>query len=88
MEKIVSNKIRCKKCGDVIESKSEHDFRWCSCKNSAVDGGYDYLRRCYKSTSPQDAFEELSLIEVNGEVMDADAYYKEQKKNRNKDREQ
>lgn len=26
MQKIKKNCIRCKKCGDVIESKSTHDF--------------------------------------------------------------
>lgn len=45
MTKIIHNKIRCKKCGDIIESKSVHDFVWCSCKACAVDGGHDYLRR-------------------------------------------
>ena len=27
--KIIVNKIKCKKCGDVIESKSVHDFKFC-----------------------------------------------------------
>ena len=26
MKKILVNKIRCKKCGDIIESKSVHDY--------------------------------------------------------------
>ena len=29
MEKIKINKIRCKRCGDVIESKTLHDFKFC-----------------------------------------------------------
>ena len=29
--KIIRNAIRCKKCGEVIESKSVHDFKFCSC---------------------------------------------------------
>ena len=45
IEKIECNKIKCKKCGDIIESKSVHDFKWCACKAVAVDGGHDYLRR-------------------------------------------
>ena len=28
MRKILVNKIRCKKCGDIIESKSVHDFNF------------------------------------------------------------
>lgn len=44
--KIITNKIRCKKCGDIIESKTVHDFKFCMCGAIAVDGGHDYLRRC------------------------------------------
>jgi len=44
--KIVVNKIKCKKCGDVIESTYRHDFKDCKCGAVAVDGGTDYLRRC------------------------------------------
>ena len=33
------------KCKDIIESKHVHDFKWCSCKSIAVDGGLEYLRR-------------------------------------------
>lgn len=46
MEKIIVNKIRCKKCGDVIESTNVHDYKFCKCCAVAVDGGHDYLRRC------------------------------------------
>lgn len=42
---IIRNAIRCKKCGDIIESESVHDFKWCKCGAVAVDGGKDYLRR-------------------------------------------
>lgn len=45
MDKIISNKIKCMKCGDIIESEHQHDFKWCSCKSVAVDGGKEYLRR-------------------------------------------
>ena len=44
-KKILVNKIQCKKCKDIIESKHVHDFKWCSCKSIAVDGGLEYLRR-------------------------------------------
>lgn len=53
---IVKNAIRCKHCGDVIESKSVHDYIACSCGACAVDGGRHYLRRC---GNPDDC-EELS----------------------------
>ncbi|WP_423240875.1 DUF7695 domain-containing protein [Faecalibacterium prausnitzii] len=56
MMKIVRNMIRCKKCRDVIESCTVHDFKFCSCGSCAVDGGHEYLRRC---GNPED-WEELS----------------------------
>jgi len=39
MEKkiIKVNKIKCRKCGDIIESTSVHDFKFCSCGACAVD---------------------------------------------------
>ena len=43
--KIVTNKIECKRCGDIIESTYRHDFKDCKCGAVAVDGGKDYLRR-------------------------------------------
>ncbi len=46
MQKILINKIKCKKCGDIIESVSVHDFKFCKCGAVAVDGGHEYLRRC------------------------------------------
>lgn len=58
MKKIIKNAIRCKYCGDTIESTSVHDFKYCSCKSVSVDGGYEYLRRSY--TNSQNDFEELS----------------------------
>jgi hypothetical protein len=46
-KKIKINKAQCLICKDVLESKSVHDFKTCSCGNLSVDGGLDYLRRCY-----------------------------------------
>ena len=65
MEKIIKNKIRCKYCGDVIESKYRHDHKRCKCGKVFVDGGKDYLRRGYPADStPEEAYEELSEYEV------------------------
>lgn len=43
---IVSNKIQCKHCGEIIESTSVHNFVSCKCGKVSVDGGKDYLKRC------------------------------------------
>lgn len=45
---IIKNAIRCNLCGDEIESKHCHDFVHCKCGACAVDGGHEYLRRCFK----------------------------------------
>lgn len=49
--KIIKNAIRCKKCGEVLESKTRHDFVACQCfrdsggtKGCFCDGGTSYLR--------------------------------------------
>ena len=60
MQKIIKNCIKCKYCGDVLESKSRHDYKQCSCGRVAIDGGRDYLRRCF--TSSPDDFEDLSEV--------------------------
>ena len=45
---IIKNAIRCNICGDEIESTYRHDYVECKCGACAVDGGHDYLRRCFK----------------------------------------
>lgn len=57
--KIIKNRIRCKHCNDIIESKSVHDFKFCSCRKVTIDGGHEYLQRC---GYPND-WEELSQTE-------------------------
>lgn len=43
-KKLIRNRIKCLKCGDVIESKSVHDWVQCTCGACYVDGGHDYMR--------------------------------------------
>lgn len=63
MQIIIRNIIRCKKCGDVIESKSVHDFRFCACGSVAIDGGHDYLKRSGNPEDIEDLSETLELDE-------------------------
>lgn len=65
MPKIIRNAIRCKKCGDVIESKTVHDFKFCSCGSCAVDGGLEYLRRC-GNLGDWEELSEVEKVEDNG----------------------
>lgn len=59
--KIYVNKIQCRKCRDIIESKTVHDMKFCKCGATCVDGGTDYLRRCGK----KEDIIELSEFEKN-----------------------
>ncbi len=40
----MSKILKCKKCGDIIQSKHRHDMVWCKCHSIAIDGGDDYFR--------------------------------------------
>lgn len=60
-EEIIINKIKCKKCGDIIESKTVNNLKRCSCGVVAVDGGKDYLKRI----GNKEDYEELSVIKTN-----------------------
>ena len=61
---IIRNRIRCKRCVDIIESKSRHDFVTRKCGACSVDGGHDYLRRCF---AERDCYEELSITKIRAD---------------------
>lgn len=62
MKKIIKNSIKCNYCSEIITSESRHDFKECSCGTVAVDGGTDYLRRCFKNSSAD--YTDLSEFKV------------------------
>ncbi len=61
MQRIKVNRIKCNRCGDIIESTHRHDFKYCQCGTVAVDGGTNYLRRAFRNSA--DDFTELSEYE-------------------------
>ena len=61
---IIRNAIRCNICGDEIESKHRYDYVQCKCGACAVDGGHDYLRRCFKE---QGCFTDISVTAPDDE---------------------
>ena len=76
---LAKNAIRCKKCGDVIESNYRHNFVTCSCGSCSVDGGFDYLRRC---GNPDDYEEACEYKEIDvepkyksGDIVEFEYYY-------------
>lgn len=45
MAKKENSKVKCLKCGVILESTHRHDYKTCDCENQTmVDGGSDYLR--------------------------------------------
>jgi hypothetical protein len=69
---IIVNKAKCKKCGDIIESKHRHDFVWCKCKSIAVDGGKAYLRRIGNPEDLEDMSKFTDTVNevYNGTIID------------------
>lgn len=60
---IIRNRARCTNCGDIVESRFQHEFVPCSCYQKSngktgiyVDGGKSYLR----AGGDLDHFESLS----------------------------
>lgn len=50
------NAVTCLTCNTRIESTHRHDFKGCACPEDSntcvfVDGGKDYMRRCYGSNA-------------------------------------
>lgn len=65
MMKIIKNAIQCKLCGEIIESTDRHQYVTCKCGACAVDGGHDYLRRCFND---KNCYVDLSeTIEISAE---------------------
>lgn len=60
MERIIRNAFKCKKCGEIVESASVHDFQSCSCGNF-TDGGHEYIRRGGKLEDIEDMSERETL---------------------------
>ena len=61
--RIITNKIKCLHCGDVIESKTVHDYKTCKCGKVSVDGGKYYLKRGFPEFPPEKHYVELSEVE-------------------------
>ena len=64
MKRIIRNAIQCKHCGEIIESRSVHDFKTCKCGKVFVDGGHEYLRRGYTNSAEEDFIDLSETIEV------------------------
>lgn len=61
--RIKRNRIRCKQCGNIIESKSVNDFQTCKCGAVSVDGGLEYPKRVFPGSPAEKYYEELTEYE-------------------------
>ena len=51
-------KLKCNRCGDVIQSLFRHDFVQCKCGTCFIDGGSDYTRIGFTNESDFELLEE------------------------------
>jgi len=69
--------IQCQKCKDIVFSRARHDMRFCSCKESAIDGGphranyaIDRLKGMSSYIKVTGLFAEMITIDVDLEMHD------------------
>ena len=59
--KIIRNRVRCKNCLTILESKHVHDFASCHC-GVFTDGGHEYIRGGWPDGAYEDWVEEMHEI--------------------------
>lgn len=60
------NVITCLKCNESLISYHRHDYKTCKCKNSFVDGGFDYTRyNAENSTLEEKEIKDASSLNRN-----------------------
>lgn len=58
---LLSNQIRCTKCGDTPYSAHRHDYKKCKCGATFVDGGMVYSRHSVQHTEDMSIYIDDSL---------------------------
>lgn len=43
-ERLEIHGVRCNRCQAIIFSRARHDFHYCPCEGTTIDGGFDYSR--------------------------------------------
>lgn len=56
---MIVNTIKCPNCKDIIYSRCHHDFHYCSCGDTGIDGGFDYIKITAKEPS------KINIIKMN-----------------------
>lgn len=68
VKKLIKNQWKCLYCGDVIESKHQHDFTTCKCGMSSCDGGISYIRLIGDLDMMQDMCERIEVWEDGDKI--------------------
>ena len=50
---LTAQAIQCPTCKDIIYSRAVHDFRYCSCHECFIDGGFDYTKIGWTDNVPE-----------------------------------
>jgi hypothetical protein len=69
--KLIRNAVRCKRCNDIIESKTRYDLQQCSCKCIAVDGGLEDAR-ILGNEEDYESLNEWATIDYNTDLTRVD----------------
>lgn len=64
-KKLIMNRIQCRYCKDIIESKTIYDLKFCQCRAVGIDGGLIYPKRIFSSEPPEEHYIDLSEYEEN-----------------------
>ncbi len=56
--------VQCPKCLDIIFSRAHHDYRRCSCGETAIDGGREYIRTSFKTGSAPPTHVHVELVGI------------------------
>lgn len=63
VKKLKRNRIRCKHCTDIIESKSTNDFKLFKCGAFGIDDGLDYSKHIFGQNPAEEHYAELAEYE-------------------------
>ena len=64
----------CPKCEEIIYSVHRHDYHFCSCGLTMVDGGFDYMRCGFGKNDPKYTLKDLKSISFTIKATKEDLY--------------
>lgn len=62
--------VKCSACQEIIYSRAHHDYHFCSCGKTSVDGGRDYLRYGWDPSTPPPERVDIEVDATEKELYD------------------